>query len=33
MDSLVTAWKALQSNQQSNKEVMALKDSLKEKLS
>ena len=33
IDSLVTAWKSLQSNQQSNKEVMALKDSLKEKLS
>ena len=33
MDSLVTAWKELQSNQQSNKEVMALKDTLKTKLS
>ena len=33
IDSLVTAWKSLQSNQQSNKEVMALKDSLKTKLS
>jgi len=33
MDSLVTAWKELQSNQQSNKEVIALKDTLKTKLS
>ncbi len=33
IDSLVTAWKELQSNQQSNKEVIALKDTLKTKLS
>ena len=33
IDSLVTAWKSLQSNQQSNKEVIALKDTLKTKLS
>ncbi len=33
IDSLVVAWKSLKPNQQSNKEVMTLKDSLKAKLS